>query len=112
MPRATVPSVVSLVTPPIAFLSALARAGQTSLRPVQGVASALVRTGAAVRSAPAPAAVVFGAALAIIVIAIVITAASPETVGKRQGIGDALVSRIGVPSAARTAFARTAPGMI
>ncbi|MFF0629973.1 hypothetical protein [Streptomyces sp. NPDC004296] len=54
----------------------------------------------------------FGAALAIIVIAIVVTAASPETVGKRQGIGDALVSRIGVPSAARTAFARTAPGMI
>lgn len=83
-----------------------------SIASVAGLGIGVVLTGVAIQFAAAPAAVVFGAALAIIVIAIVVTAASPETVGKRQGIGDALVSRIGVPSAARTAFARTAPGMI
>ncbi|MEU0812179.1 MFS transporter [Streptomyces sp. NPDC005970] len=83
-----------------------------SIASVAGLGIGVALTGVAIQFAAAPAAVVFGAALAIIVIAIVVTAASPETVGKRQGIGDALVSRIGVPSAARTAFARTAPGMI
>ncbi|MEV6024072.1 MFS transporter [Streptomyces sp. NPDC052036] len=82
-----------------------------SIASVAGLGIGVVLTGVAIQFAAAPAAVVFGAALAIIVIAIVVTAASPETVGERQ-IGDALVPRIGVPSAARTAFARTAPGMI
>jgi MFS family permease len=83
-----------------------------SIASVAGLGIGVVLTGVAIQFAAAPAAVVFGAALAIIVIAIVVTAASPETVDRRQGVGDALVSRIGVPSAARTAFARTAPGMI
>ncbi|MFJ2021920.1 MFS transporter [Streptomyces nodosus] len=83
-----------------------------SIASVAGLGIGVVLTGVAIQFAAAPAAVVFGAALAIIVIAIVVTAASPETVGERQGIGDALEPRIGVPSAARTAFARTAPGMI
>ncbi|MFD8462450.1 MFS transporter [Streptomyces antimycoticus] len=83
-----------------------------SIASVAGLGIGVVLTGVAIQFAAAPAAVVFGAALAIIVMAIVVTAASPETVGERQGIGDALVLRIGVPSVARTAFARTAPGMI
>ncbi|MFJ1611126.1 MFS transporter [Streptomyces sp. NPDC088253] len=82
-----------------------------SIASVAGLGIGVVLTGVAIQFAAAPAAVVFGAALAIVVIAIVVTAASPETVGERQ-TGDALVPRIGVPSAARTAFARTAPGMI
>jgi MFS family permease len=79
---------------------------------VAGLGFGVVLTGIAIQCAAAPAAVVFGVALAIVVIAIAVTAASPETVGERQGIGDALVPRIGVPSAVRTAFARTAPGLI
>jgi MFS family permease len=82
-----------------------------SIASVAGLGIGVVLTGVAIQFAAAPAAVVFGAALAIVVIAIVVTAASPETVGERQ-TGEALVPRIGVPSAARTAFARTAPGMI
>ncbi|MGW4784585.1 MFS transporter [Streptomyces sp. NPDC004230] len=83
-----------------------------SIASVAGLGIGVVLTGVAIQFAAAPAAVVFGAALAIFGIAIVVTAASPETVGGRQGIGDTLVPRIGVPSAARTEFARTAPGMI
>ncbi|MEU2622109.1 MFS transporter [Streptomyces sp. NPDC007157] len=82
-----------------------------SIASVAGLGIGVVLTGVAIQFTAAPAAVVFGAALAIVVIAIVVTAASPETVGERQ-VGDALVPRIGVPSAARTAFVRTAPGMI
>ncbi|MFE2062491.1 MFS transporter [Streptomyces sp. NPDC059467] len=102
-----------------AYISEVAPAAQkklaalvVSIASVAGLGIGVVLTGIAIQLAAAPAAVVFGAALAIIVIAIVVTAASPETVGEHQGIGDALVLRIGVPSAARTAFARTAPGMI
>ncbi|MBW8705327.1 Tetracycline resistance protein, class B [Streptomyces sp. MBT84] len=83
-----------------------------SIASVAGLGIGVVLTGVAIQFAAAPAAVVFGAALAITVIAIVVTATSPETVGERPGIGDTLVPRIGVPSAARTAFARTTPGMI
>ncbi|MEU4153572.1 MFS transporter [Streptomyces sp. NPDC026659] len=83
-----------------------------SIASVAGLGIGVFLTGIAIQFAAAPATVVFGAALAIVVVALAVTAVSPETVGGRQGIGDALVSRVGVPAAARTAFARTAPGMI
>ncbi|MET7289278.1 MFS transporter [Streptomyces sp. NPDC005573] len=116
-----------------------------SIASFAGLGIGVVLTGLAVQFAAAPATVVFGAALAIVVVATVVTAASPETVdgrgetgetgetgeisgcggiggragkGERGGIrergriGDALVPRVGVPSAARAAFVRTAPGMI
>jgi MFS family permease len=80
-----------------------------SVAPAGGLALGALITGFAVQFTLAPAAIVFGALAAIMVLALLVVVFSRETATARPGALRSLVPRISIPRAARTEFAASIP---
>lgn len=80
--------------------------------PMAGLATGALITGLLVDYAPDPTALVFWLLLGLFVVAVLVTAALPETVEKRPGWRASLRPQIGVPPHVRGPFVAALPTMV